>query len=91
MQKVKQLRLFETITNYDEIRNMGMVISVNYYSKGAWGCVYKIRLNKNILNHVSIEKLKDIIDAKFHGYYGGHIKINVLTDCLFIDYDAWND
>lgn len=91
MEKVKQLKLFQAVETWEDIKNMGLLIKFSWSSRGKYGNDYAIRLNKNILQYVSMEKLEKIMDNNFSGYYGGFCKINILTDEIFIKYSSYND
>lgn len=91
MEKEKQLKLFELIEDYNTLRNMGKVKKVNFISRGAFGTDYHIYMDKSILQFMTLDKLEKIIHDKFHGYFGGHCKINILTDEILIQYSSYND
>ena len=91
MQNYLQLRLFNQITNYDDIKNMGMVISMNSQNRGIYGNDYYIKIKNDILNHITMHELSEIVFNKFMGYYGGKIDTKPCTDCIYIHVDAWND
>ena len=86
-----QLKLFDIIETWEDIKNMGMVMSVDSRSRGIYGVDYYIKIKKDILNHITMHDLSDIILNKFMGYYGGNINTKLCNDCIYIHVDAWND
>jgi len=86
-----QLKLFNIIKDYESIKNMGMVMSVNSQSRGIYGVDYYIKINKDILNHITMHELSNIILNKFIGVYGGSINIKPCTDYIYCHVDSWSD
>ena len=88
---MQQLKLFNLIKDYQSIKNMGMVMSVNSQNRCIYGNDYYIRIKNDILNHITMHELSEIVFNKFMGAYGGKIDIKPCTDCIYIHVDAWND
>lgn len=86
-----QLRLFTLVKDYETLKNMGMVMSVNCQSRGIYGSDYYIKIKKDILNYMTMHELSEIVFDKFMGCYGGKIDTKLCTDCIYIHVDAWND
>lgn len=87
-----QLKLFNLIKDYESIKNMGMVISVNRTSGACYTNHYTIQLNKKILDFVSVQELKNIIVNKFTGYYGGRFDyFNIADNTIDIKFVGYND
>ena len=87
----KQLKLFNLIKDYENIKNMGMVISVDSHSRGIYGMDYYIKIKNDILNYIDMHALSDIIFDKFMGVYGGKMDAKQYTDYIYFHVDAWND
>lgn len=88
---MKQLKLFTLIKDYETLKNMGMVMSVNSQNRGIYGCDYYIKIKKDILNHIDMHELSDMILNKFMGCYGGNINTKVYNDFIYCHVDAYND
>ena len=86
-----QLKLFNIIKDYESIKNMGMVMSVDCQSRGIYGNTYHIKIKKDILNHITMHALSDIVFNKFMGVYGGSIDTKPCTDCIYITVISYND
>lgn len=88
----EQKKLFTIIKDYETIKNMGMVLSVDYTSGACYTNIYIIRLKKSILDFISVETLKNIIINKFMGYYGGRFDyFNITDNAINIKYIGYND
>ena len=87
----EQKKLFTTIETWEDVKNMGMVMSVNCQNRGIYGNDYYIKIKNDILNHITMHELSEIVFNKFMGYYGGKIDTKPCTDCIYIHVDAWND
>lgn len=88
---MEQLKLFTLVKDYETLKNMGMVMSVNYQSRGAYGTTYHIKIKKDILNHITMHALSDIVFNKFMGVYGGSIDTKPCTDYIYITVMSYND
>ena len=88
---IEQKKLFNIIETWEDIKNMNMVMSVNYQSRGIYGKDYYIKIKNDILNHITMHELSEIILNKFMGAYGGNINSKPCTDYIYIHVDAWND
>lgn len=86
----EQKKLFTLIETWEDIKNMGYVISCNSQHINP-DYKYFIKLNKNILQHVTTDKIMNIIKNTFHGYYGGSYSLDILTDCIYIQAWEYND
>ena len=86
-----QLKLFNQITNFEDVKNMGMVLSVDSQSRGIYGSDYYIKIKKDILNYITMHDLSELVFEKFMGAYGGRIETKPCTDYIHIHVDAWND
>ena len=91
METQRQLKLFNFIRSYEDIKNMGMVMSVDSENRGIYGKDYYIKIKNDILNHITMHELSNIVFNKFMGAYGGTINIKPCTDYIYIHIDAWND
>ena len=87
----EQKKLFNLIKDYENIKNMGMVMSVDSHSRGIYGMDYVVKIKNDILNYITMHELGEIILNKFIGCYGGKINIKPYTDCIYCHVDAWND
>lgn len=87
----EQKKLFNLIKDYETLKNMGMVMSVDSHSRGIYGMDYYIKIKNDILNYIDMHALSDMIFNKFMGTYGGKIEIKPCTDYIYIHVDAWND
>lgn len=86
-----QLKLFNSIKDYETIKNMGMVISVDSRNRGIYGNDYYIKIKKDILNHITMHELSNIVLNKFIGCYGGSINTKPCSDCIYFHVDSYND
>lgn len=92
MENQKQLKLFTLVKDYETLKNMGMVISVNRTSGACYTNHYVIHLKKSILDLISVQDLKNIIVNKFTGYYGGRFDyFNIADNTINIKYVGYND
>ena len=87
----EQKKLFNLIKDYESIKNMGMVMSVDSRSRGIYGTDYYIKIKNDILNHITMHELSEIVFNKFMGAYGGTINTKPCTDYIYIHIDAWDD
>lgn len=87
----EQKKLFNIIETWEDVKNMGMVISCESFSRGVYGCDYYIKIKNDVLNHITMHELSDMIFNKFMGCYGGRINIKPCTDYITAHVDAWND
>lgn len=87
---IEQKKLFTLIETWEDIKNMGMVISCNSQHINP-DYKYFIKLNKNILQHVTTDKILDIIKKTFIGAYGGSYSLDIFTDCIYIQAWEYND
>lgn len=81
----------QLVKDYETIKNMGMVLSVNSRSRGIYGSDYYIKIKKDILNHINMHDLSEIVSNKFMGYYGGRIEAKPCANYIYFHVDAWND
>lgn len=86
-----QLKLFNIIETWEDIKNMGMVMSVDSRSRGIYGSDYYIKIKKDILNHINMHDLSELVFEKFMGAYGGSIDTKPCSDCIYFHVSAWND
>lgn len=87
----EQKKLFNIIETWEDIKNMGMVMSVDSRSRGIYGEDYYIKIKNDILNYINMHDLSEIVSNKFMGYYGGRIEVKSCSDHIYIHVDAWND
>ena len=87
----KQLKLFTLAKDYETLKNMGMVMSVDSRNRGIYGNDYYIKIKNDILNHITMHELSEIVFKKFMGVYGGTINTRPCTDYIYFHIDAWND
>lgn len=88
----EQKKLFSIIETWEDVKNMGMVISLHHTSGACYTNHYTIQLNKKILDFVSIENLKNIIENHFTGYYGGRFDFfNISDNAINCKYVGYND
>ena len=87
-----QLKLFTIIETWEDIKNMGMVISINHTSGACYTNHYIVQLNNKILDFVSVENLKNIIVNHFTGYYGGRFDyFHISNNTINFKYVGYND
>lgn len=87
----KRLKLFTLVKDYETLKNMNMVISVDSRSRGIYGNDYYIKIKKDILKHITMHDLSELVFNKFMGVYGGSIDTKPCSDCIYFHVDAWND
>lgn len=89
---IEQKKLFTLIETWEDIKNNNFIISVDRTSGACYTNHYTIRLKKSILDFVSVQDLKNIIENKFTGYYGGRFDyFNISDNAINVKYVGYND
>ena len=87
-----QLKLFDIIETWEDIKNNDFIISIDHASGACYTNHYIIQLKKSILELVSVQNLKNIIENKFTGYYGGRFDyFNISDNAINVKYVGYND
>lgn len=88
-----QQKLFKnTVTTWEEIRNMGMVKYCKDNGGACYSHHYRIELDKEILNFIDVDKLKEIIQNHFSGYFGGYWEeFTIFGNVILARYTGCND
>lgn len=87
---IEQKKLFNIIETWQDIKNMGFVISCNSQHINP-DYKYFIKINKSILEHITMHDLSNIVYNHFMGCYGGTMDERINTDAIVYNIHAWND
>lgn len=86
---IEQKKLFTLIETWEDVKNMGMVISCNSQHINP-DYKYYFKISKKILDYISLKQLEEIILQKFHGCFYTTYDLKILSDCLYIKVWEWN-
>lgn len=92
MTTIEQKKLFTIIETWEDIKNNDFVISIDRTSGACYTHHYVIHLKKSILDLINVQDLKNIIENKFMGYYGGRFDyFNISDNVINIKYVGYDD